>query len=84
MQNQTVGRKFCGDEGVILAAVTRRLPLLNVNAGEARVALLAVEAATSLSSSSQILLEGDSLVAILALKQLQFKCRIVCFSSFLG
>jgi hypothetical protein len=40
MQNQTVGRKFCGDEGVILAAVTRRLPFLNDNAGEARVTLL--------------------------------------------
>jgi hypothetical protein len=51
---------------IILSVVARRLPSLNVNAGEVNVALLAVKTAVNLSSS-QILLEGDSLVIISAL-----------------
>jgi hypothetical protein len=50
---------------IILSVVARRLPSLNVNAGEVNVALLAVKTAVNLSS--QILLEGDSLVIISAL-----------------
>jgi len=51
----------------ILFAFAHKFSFLNVNAGEASTALLAVETTVNLSSSSQILLEGDSLVTILAL-----------------
>lgn len=54
-------------ERVILSAIARRFPFINVNAGKAKAALSAVEGAAKLSSSSSILLEGDSLVTILAL-----------------
>jgi hypothetical protein len=54
-------------DGFLLWAVSRKLPLLDINAGEARAALLAVEAAKFYCPSSNIILEGDSLVTILAL-----------------
>jgi hypothetical protein len=52
---------------MILAAVTRRLPYSNVNVGEAQAALLAVEEAHKLSTSLNVILEGDSLSTIIAL-----------------
>jgi hypothetical protein len=54
-------------DGSLLWIVVRKLPLLDINAGEARAALLAVETANCYCPSSNIILEGDSLVTILAL-----------------
>lgn len=54
-------------EGVILFATARRLPFIDVNAGEATTALLAIEVVATFYSSSPILIEGDSLLTILAL-----------------
>jgi hypothetical protein len=59
-------------EGNICWAVAKKLPLLDINAGEAQAALLAVETAKSFCSFSNILLEGDSLVTILALNNPSF------------
>jgi hypothetical protein len=61
-------------EGTLLLVGARKLPLLDINAGEARPALLAVEATFFFffCSSSKFLLEGDSLVTILALNNPSF------------
>jgi hypothetical protein len=54
-------------DGALLYAFARKIPLLDINAGEARAALLATEVSAALFPSSNIILEGDSLVTILAL-----------------
>ncbi|GLT57338.1 hypothetical protein SLA2020_303170 [Shorea laevis] len=61
-----------GHDGALLLAVARKLPLLDINAGEARVALLAVETAVYYCPSSNIILGVDSLVTILALNNLSY------------
>jgi hypothetical protein len=54
-------------DGSLLWTVARKLPLLDINAGEASAALLAVETANCYYPSSKLILEGDSLATILAL-----------------
>ncbi|GLT69302.1 hypothetical protein SLA2020_414620 [Shorea laevis] len=54
-------------EGVIFLAFAKKLPLLDINAEEAKAALLAVEIASSLPPYTHILLEGDSLSMTMAL-----------------
>ncbi|GLT61083.1 hypothetical protein SLA2020_338140 [Shorea laevis] len=61
------GAVISDHDGKILLAVSRKLPLLDINVGEAKAALLAIEAAKFYYSYSNIILEGDSLVTVLAL-----------------
>jgi hypothetical protein len=55
-------------DGNIIAAVSKKLPLLEVNAGEAQAALLAIQFASSFGCHS-LCLEGDSLTVILAINK---------------
>jgi hypothetical protein len=61
------GAVISDHEGVIFLAYAKKLPLLDINAEEAKAALLAVEIASSLPPYSHILLEGYSLSMIMAL-----------------
>ncbi|GLT71069.1 hypothetical protein SLA2020_431110 [Shorea laevis] len=59
-------------DGCLLSAVARKIPLLDINAGEAKAALLAIETTADLYPLSKIILEGDSLVTIMALNNPDF------------
>ncbi|GLT55480.1 hypothetical protein SLA2020_285970 [Shorea laevis] len=59
-------------DGSLLWATAKKLPLMDINAGEAQAALLAVETATRFYPSSKLILEGDSLMTITALNNTQF------------
>jgi hypothetical protein len=54
-------------DGSLLWATAKKIPLMDINAGEAQAALLAVETATRFYPSSSLILEGDSLITITAL-----------------
>jgi hypothetical protein len=54
-------------DGALLWAHAKKIPTMDINAGEAQAALLAVKIATRFYSSSSLILEGDSLITITAL-----------------
>ncbi|GLT71435.1 hypothetical protein SLA2020_434520 [Shorea laevis] len=53
-------------DGSLLWATAKKIPLMDINAGETQAALLAVETATKFYPSSKLILEGDSLMTITA------------------
>ncbi|GLT55002.1 hypothetical protein SLA2020_281580 [Shorea laevis] len=54
-------------DGSLIWATAKKIPCMDINAGEAQAALLAVETATRFYPSSSLILEGDSLTTITAL-----------------
>lgn len=68
-QHMAVAAAVLSDhDGNIIVAVSKKLPLLEVNAGEAQAALLAVQFAFSFDCHS-LSLESDSLTVILAINK---------------
>jgi hypothetical protein len=61
------GAVISDHEGEMIFASAKLLPLLDINAGEAQAALLALEVASQLPRHSRVFLEGDSLITILAI-----------------